>query len=154
MPCRANERYEAVVTAAETTENEKTHNAAVTITFSTSDGEITRDFYLTAAAAPHTGRVLKTLGASDAQLADEDFFPNVGQVLTGAKCSITTIETKGNDGKSYVEVQWVNGSKPRADKAACAKAASLFRKEPPATDSTGDDWTAGATPPPEKGGAW
>lgn len=149
MPCKANERYEATVTGAETTENERTGNAAITITFSTSDGEISRDFFLTQAAAPHTGKVLKTLGASDAQLGTDEFYADPLAVLRDAKCSITTIQKSGKDGRVYVEVEWVNSSKPKASTQAISRAAALFRREPLAIDTTGDDWTAGAVPPPE-----
>jgi hypothetical protein len=138
MAVKAEERYEATVRSAIfTTSNEK-GTLGLSITFDTSDGDITHTFYVTENTAERLAENLdKCFSVTKAQLDDDAFLEGgINAFLKGKPCSITTEwkkDANGNQykdakGNTYADVQWMNPSRSgkKAEGASIKKLKSIF----------------------------
>lgn len=159
MSVQAGEKYEAVVSSASYTENDK-GTKGIFLSYKTGDGIVDRTFYVTENTIDRLKENLKEcFGITDEQLEDKAFLRDqLCQFITGKNCSITTELTKdsnGNiykdkNGKTYVGVQWMNPSRAgkRITEDGFDKMAGLFgaaasrprggNEEPPPVEWGGD----------------
>src|ERR1019366_4269354 len=91
MPVKADETYEAKVTGAHATVNEK-GTLAIALAYGTSDGPITKPWYVTENTVERLKEnLLKCFGITEAQLQDEKFVnEGINEFLAGQTCSIVT----------------------------------------------------------------
>ena len=138
MPVKADEKYEATVTAAAFTVSEKKGTLGLGFNFETVDGSISHILYLSENTVDRFKEtVAKCFGVTEDQLHDKTFIAEgASRFLKGQGCSITTkesVDQNGNvvcdkDGTPYVEVQWINPSRlgRKATGSAIDKAIALF----------------------------
>lgn len=126
MPIEADQSYDAVVTAARTSESES-GTPGIFLAFETSAGDITHTLYVTEKTRESVVRSLGNLGIQEDALASDEFWEDPGQFLVNAECSIKTAEDEYK-GKTRVVVRWINQKTRRASSTSIARAKNLFRR--------------------------
>ena len=125
MAVQAGRHYKATVLSASLTESVTKGTPGISINFQTEDGEIEHTIYLTEKTVKRAATDLCLLGADEAQLRSWTYLDNIGTVIQGSECDISTISEEYN-GKSRVRVQWINEPRKAGGGNLASKAAQLF----------------------------
>lgn len=144
-------RYNAEVIGAEMSMVGTTDpKPVIWVNFRTEDGNISTNLFLTPAAQKYTAEKLQTLGASAAQLREREFYENPGAVLIGAHVQIVTEIKSTESGKPFTEVKYINPLRVKPSTDMIGNVASSMAALLGGPEAGGDDWAAGANPPPER----
>lgn len=107
MAIEAGKKYDATVASACLTCSASKGTPGILIVFETDAGEIEDTIWMTHKTADRAKKTLGLLGADPEKLISRTYLENIGVVLTGHECEITTTSEEYN-GKTRVRVQWVN----------------------------------------------
>ena len=166
MSVQINQKYEATVTSAAVTVNDK-GTLGLGISYATVDGPISKTWYITASTVDRFKEmVFKCFGVTEERLQDEGFIQNgFGRALANQPCEITTQESKDKNGNvrtdkngvPYAEVQWMNPSRlgRKADADGIKRVVSIFGGTPSSgsanqkspTSDPGGDWPSDGDAP-------
>lgn len=147
MGLEADTRYPATVTNATLIESDAKGTPGIQLMFDIdgTDEQIDHVLWLTPRTITRAAETLGMLGADREKLKSWTYLENLGSVLSGHECSITTIAEEYNH-KTRIRVQWVNERKaPGANTGGRVvdRIASLFGGEvKPGKDTWSDDEVA------------
>lgn len=130
MAIQAGQRYKATVHSACLTESVTKGTPGITIIFDTDDGSIEHTIYLTPKTVERASKDLVTLGADKSQLRAWTYLENIGMVIQGHECDITTI-SETYKGESRVRVQWINEPRKAGGGNLAGRVAQMFGGEAP-----------------------
>jgi hypothetical protein len=107
MAVEAGQRYDAKVASACLTCSASKGTPGILIVYETDAGDIEDTIWLTHKTADRAKKTLGLLGANPNELVSRTYLENIGVVIAGHECEITTVDEEYN-GKKRVRVQWVN----------------------------------------------
>ena len=126
MAVDSGQTYNATVGSACLTESVNKGTPGILVVYRTDDGDIEDTIWLTPKTADRARGTLTILGADPKQLASWTYLENIGLVVSGHECEITTVDEEYN-GKKRVRVQWVNPRKTAGERGALVgRVAHLF----------------------------
>ena len=105
MAVEAGKKYDATVASACLTCSSK-GTPGIAITFTTDAGNIDDAIWLTHKTAERAKKTLGLLGADPEKLISRTYLENIGTVISGHECEITTVWD--DYGKGRVRVEWIN----------------------------------------------
>lgn len=125
MPLEVGNKYRAAVTVAYATEKED-GTFGIAVSFHADEGDIEHTLWIEPGEfLKYRKADLKTLGATDDQMADWDWL-RAPASLVGARCQIVMSEYVGKDGKSHLKVKYINSLRREAQRESAVAAARLL----------------------------
>jgi hypothetical protein len=129
MALKPNMRYPATVMSACLTESAQKGTPGISVVFETEEGTIEHIIWLTPSTVKRVEKDLGTLGADKSKLSSWTYLENLGLVIQGHECDITTFEEEYN-GKKRIKVQWINERRKAGDVKLADRVAVLFGGKP------------------------
>lgn len=129
MPIAADQRYDAVVYGARSTEA-KDGKFGIRVTFDClvngkPEGRADKTIWITQNNREQSEKELRAMGVTSEDLARREFWADPGSLLRGRECNVTT-EEREYRGRLHIEVKWINRRVKPASESAIERAMAVF----------------------------
>lgn len=152
MPIQSDQRYDAVVYGARSTEA-KDGKFGIRVTFDClvngkPEGKADKTIWITQNNREQSEKELRAMGVTSEDLARREFWADPGSLLRGRECSVVT-EEREYRGNLHIEVKWINRRVKPASESAIERAMAVFASGgSSAFESSGFDDDPGPEDPP------